>query len=126
MNHARFLVGSILWVSLLAPAAAPLPQGTGNQAAVVERSSIIFSGTVSQLGATSFADVPKSAQTIVVRVDSVLKKPAAVSLKKGDTVTVEVKDPGAFQPGAQATFYTEGWIFGSGICGEGIEACDGA
>jgi hypothetical protein len=115
MNHARFLVGSILWVSLLAPAAAPLPQGTGNQAAVVEPSSIIFSGTVSQLGATSFADVPKSAQTIVVRVDSVLKKPSAVSLKKGDNVTVEVKDPGAFQPGAQATFYTDGWIFGSGI-----------
>ena len=82
MNHARFLVGSILWVSLLAQAAAPLPQGTGNQTAVVERAGIIFSGTVSQLGATSFADVPKSAQTIVVRVDSVLKKPPAVSLKK--------------------------------------------
>jgi hypothetical protein len=59
--------------------------------------------------------VPKSAQTIVVRVDSVLKKPAAVSLKKGDTVTVEVKDPAAFQEGMQATFYTEGWIFGSGV-----------
>ncbi len=115
MNHARFLVGSILWVSLLAQAAAPLPQGTGNQTAVVERAGIIFSGTVSQLGATSFADVPKSAQTIVVRVDSVLKKPPAVSLKKGDNVTVEVKDPGAFQPGAQATFYAEGWIFGSGV-----------
>jgi len=44
-----------------------------------------------------------------------LKKPAAVSLKKGDTVTVEVKDRAAFQEGTQATFYTEGWIFGSGV-----------
>jgi hypothetical protein len=82
---------------------------------MVKQSSIVFVGTVGQVAATSFAGVPKSAQTIVVRVDSVLKKPAAVSLKKGDTVTVEVKDPAAFHEGTQATFYTEGWIFGSGI-----------
>jgi hypothetical protein len=50
-----------------------------------------------------------------VKVDSVEKKPAAVSLKKGDSVTVEVKDPSAFQEGAHATFYTDGWIFGSGV-----------
>jgi hypothetical protein len=85
------------------------------QAALVKQSSIVFAGTVSQLGATSFAGVPKSAQTIVVRVDSVLKKPSAVSLKKGDNVTVEVKDPAAFHDGTQATFYTDGWIFGSGV-----------
>ncbi len=115
MNHSRFLFYSMLWASLVAPAAVAIPQGTGSQAALVQQSSIIFAGTVSQLGATSFADVPKSAQTIVVRVESVLKKPAAVSLKKGDNVTVEVKDPGAFRPGMEATFYTDGWIFGSGV-----------
>src|SRR5712692_7050649 len=69
MNHSRFLFCSMLWAGLLAPAAVALPQGTGSQAALVQQSSIIFAGTVSQLGATSFADVPKSAQTIVVRVD---------------------------------------------------------
>ena len=115
MNHSRFLFCSTLWVSLLAPAAVPSPQGMGSQAALVQQSSIIFAGTVSQLGATSFAEVPKSAQTIVVRVESVLKKPPAVSLKKGDNVTVEVKDPGAFQPGMEVTFYTDGWMFGSGV-----------
>jgi len=115
MNHSRFLFCSMLWAGLLAPAAVEFPQGTGNQAALVQQSSIIFAGTVSQLGATSFAEVPKSAQTIVVRVESVLKKPAAVSLKKGDNITVEVKDPGAFRPGMEATFYTDGWIFGSGV-----------
>jgi len=114
VNHSRFLFCG-LWVSLLAPTAVPLPQGTGSQAALVRQSTIIFAGTVSQLGATSFADVPKSEQTIVVRVDSVLKKPPAVSLKKGDNVTVEVKDPGAFQPGMEVTFYTDGWMFGSGV-----------
>src|SRR6195256_1135025 len=113
MNTSRFFLAGILWMSLLAPGA--LPQATDNQAALVKQSSIIFAGTVSQVAATSFAGVPKSAQTIVVRVDSVLKKPAAVSLKKGDNVTVEVKDPAAFQQGTQATFYAEGWIFGSGV-----------
>src|ERR671923_1569551 len=93
---------------------AAVPQST-DRAALTTKSSIIFSGTVSQLAATSFADVPKSAQTIVVRVDSVEKKPAAVSLKRGDNVTVEVKDPSAFQEGARARFYTDGWIFGSGV-----------
>ena len=113
MNTSRFFLAGILWMSLLAPGA--LSRATNNQAALVNQSSIIFVGTVSQVAATSFTGVPKSAQTIVVRVDSVLKKPTAVSLKKGDDVTVEVKDLSAFQEGTQATFYTEGWIFGSGV-----------
>jgi hypothetical protein len=113
MNTWRFFLAGILCVNLVG--AAAMPQATGNQAALVRQSSIIFAGTVSQLGATSFVGVPKSAQTIVVHVDSVLKKPAAVSLKRGDDVTVELKDPSAFQQGTQATFYTEGWIFGSGV-----------
>src|SRR5437870_8844435 len=113
MNTSKFFLAGILCANLLG--AAALPQATGNQAALVKQSSIVFAGTVSQLGTTSFAGVPKSAQTIVVRVDSVLKKPPAVSLKKGDNVTVEVKDPSAFQQGMQATFYTEGWIFGAGV-----------
>lgn len=105
----------LLCVALFAFPMAAFAQGTEAQATLADQSSIIFAGTVSQLAATSFADVPKSAQTIVVRVDAVLKKPAAVSLKKGDSVTVEVKDPSAFQSGTQATFYTDGWIFGSGV-----------
>jgi hypothetical protein len=113
MNTSKFFLAGILCVNLLGVVA--LPQATGNQAALVKQSSIVFAGTVSQLGATSFVGVPKSAQTVVVRVDSVLKKPSAVSLKKGDNVTVELKDPSAFQQGTQATFYTEGWIFGSGV-----------
>jgi hypothetical protein len=112
MSTSSFFLAGILWMSLLA--AGALPQTTGNQADLVKQSSIIFAGTVRQVGATSFAGVPKSAQTIVVRVDSVLKKPAAVSLKNGDDVT-EVKDPAAFQDGTQATFYADGWIFGTGV-----------
>ena len=120
MKISSVLMRSSLWgagllLASCACASAATPQATDNQAALMGKSSIVFSGTVSQLAATSFADVPKSAQTIVVRVDAILKKPAAVSLKRGDSVTVEVKDASAFQEGAQATFYTAGWIFGSGV-----------
>jgi hypothetical protein len=108
-------IGAMLWVALLGLKGAAGPQQANNLAALAKQSSIVFSGTVGQLGATSFADVPKSAQTIVVRVDSVLKKPFAVSLKRGDNVTVAVKDPSLFQEGTHATFYTDGWIFGSGV-----------
>ena len=118
MKISSFFFGfitSTLCVALFGSPGAALPQGPDKQTTLAKQSSIVFSGTVSQLGATSFADVPKSAQTIVVRVDSVLKKPSAVSLKKGDNVTVEVKDPSTFQEGTHATFYTDGWIFGSGV-----------
>jgi len=111
---SSFFAG-ILWTAMLAPSIAAFAQTHNNQAALAKQSSIVFSGTVSQLGATSFAGVPQSPNTIVVRVDSVLKKPPAISLKKGDNVTVEMKDLSAFQQGTQATFYTEGWIFGSGV-----------
>ncbi|HEX8881878.1 MAG TPA: hypothetical protein VF749_17670 [Candidatus Acidoferrum sp.] len=107
--------GAALLLALCGCANAATSQATDNQAALLGRASIVFAGTVSQLAATSFADVPKSAQTIVVSVDAILKKPAAVSLKKGDSVTVEVKDASAFQEGAHVTFYTDGWIFGSGV-----------
>src|SRR4029077_3267934 len=113
MTISSCFFAGILYATLFGTAA--MPQATGNQVALVKESSIIFAGTVSQLGATSFAGVPKSAQTIVVRVDSVLKKPPAAYLQKGENVTVQVKGPAAFQDGTQATFYTDGWIFGSGV-----------
>ena len=115
MKISSSFFAGILWTAMLAPSIAAFAQTHNNQAALAKQSSIVFSGTVSQLGATSFAGVPQSPNTIVVRVDSVLKKPPAISLKKGDNVTVELKDRSAFQQGTQATFYTEGWIFGSGV-----------
>ena len=115
MKISSSFFGGILGTAILASSIAAHPQTQNNQAALARQSSIVFSGTVSQLGAASFAGVPQSPNTIVVRVDSVLKKPSAISLKKGDNVTVELKDPSGFQQGTQATFYTDGWIFGSGV-----------
>lgn len=114
MKTLSYLFGGLVWAGLFAPTAIMMAQGVENQAAL-QQSSIVFEGTVRQMGATSFAEVPKSEKTIVVRVDSVLKKPAAVSLKPDDNVTVEVKVPSDFHEGTRATFYTDGWILGSGL-----------
>ncbi len=119
MKTREFLVGGVLGALLLSQ--VPPVQSQRDQAALAKQSSIVFVGTVLKLGAVSFPGVPTSAQTIVVRVDSVLHKPPAVSLKKGDRVTVEAKDPAAFHPGMQATFYTDGWIFGAGVAVKELE-----
>jgi hypothetical protein len=115
MKISSSFFAGLLGSAILASSMPVYAQTQSTQAALVKQSSIVFSGTVSQLAAASFAGVPQSPNTIVVRVDSVLKKPPAISLKKGDNVTVELKDPSAFQQGTQATFYTDGWIFGAGV-----------
>jgi hypothetical protein len=52
---------------------------------------------------------------VVVRLDQVLEKPAAVALNPGDSITVQTVRAGSLKPGTQATFYTTGWIFGQGV-----------
>jgi hypothetical protein len=89
--------------------------GQGVPVAVARESNIVFVGTVLRLGAASFAGVPASPRTLVVHVDEVLDKPAAVRLSVGDSVTVEARNDSAWQAGTRATFYTRGWIFGRGM-----------
>lgn len=79
------------------------------------KSDIVFLGTVAQKGAVSFAGVPQSLSTMVVTVDRILDQPSPVTLLAGDTVTVHVQSPGDFALGSQATFYTQAWIFGTGV-----------
>ncbi len=94
----RFVIVSIalVWFAA-APAAA---QG---RVTWVRQSDIIFAGTVTRAG--------------VIHVDQVFEKPHAVSLMKGDSVTVLPARAGSppLNPGMQATFYTTGWIYGRWI-----------
>jgi len=95
---------------------APLPaMGQASRSELLQKSDIVFSGTVTDVGTASFAGVPASVRTVVVRVDAILEKPAAVPLAQGDKVTVEVKDPSLFREGVQAIFYGQGWILGEGL-----------
>src|SRR5436309_12610689 len=99
--RTRSLIVPIVLISLAVPLSAQL-----SRAALVRQSDIIFAGTVTRAG--------------VVRVDQVFEKPSAVSLMKGDSVTVlpaRAGSPGSppLNPGMQATFYTTGWIYGRWI-----------
>jgi hypothetical protein len=102
-----------LAVLLALPGAAAL--GQMSRATLVKQSDIIFIGTVTQVGAVAAPEVPASNRTVVVHVDQVLEKPAAVALGSGDSVTVQTAQPGSLKPGSQATFYTTGWIFGQAV-----------
>src|SRR5438552_1315423 len=111
--HTRSATLVAVALSLLSSPAPASAQGA--RAALVKQSDIIFIGTVTQVGAVAVPEVPASDRTIVVRVDQVLEKPAAIALSTGDSVTVQTARPGSPKPGTQATFYTTGWIFGRGV-----------
>lgn len=102
----------ILMVVALIPAHTAC--GQRPSVATARRANIVFVGTVTQVGAASFDAVTATPRTLVVRVEDVLDKPAALKLAAGDSVTVEPRDS-ALGPGARATFYTTGWVFGRGI-----------
>ena len=90
------------------------------RAAMVRQADLIFVGTVTGVAATSVAGVPVTQRTLTVRVDGVLDKPATVQVAVGDTVTVEARTAGALVVGAQATFYTKAWLFGSGVAAQEV------
>src|SRR3989440_11143956 len=111
--HTRSATLLAVALSLFCSTAPASAQGA--RAALVKQSDIIFIGTVTQVGAVAVPEVPASDRTIVVRVDQVLEKPAAIALSTGDSVTVQTARPGSLKPGTQATFYTTGWVFGRGV-----------
>lgn len=77
--------------------------------------NIVFEATVETKGEVSFSGVPQSDHTVVVVVDKVIHKPSAITLKQGTRVTVDAIDPNSLGVGSKFVFYTDGWIFGSGI-----------
>jgi len=114
MSYPRRLASFILGVALLAAEAF----GASTQASradMVKKSDLVFVATVTEVGKASFAGVPASVRTIVVRVDTVIEKPSTVPVATGDLVTVRVNDLSRYRKGARATFYTQGWILGQGL-----------
>src|SRR5256885_4863133 len=85
-----------------------------NRAALVKQSDIILIGTVTQVGAVAAPEVPASSRTVVVRVDKVLEKPAAVALAVGGCLTGGTRRGGALRAGHPATLFQAGGVFGRG------------
>jgi hypothetical protein len=94
--------------------AAPALAAQQSPVAMLRRANIVFVGTVTRVGATTMPSVAASPRTLVVQVQAVLDKPAALRLAAGDSVTVEARDT-TWRGGERATFYTTGWVFGHGV-----------
>jgi len=115
MDYLKRLASVVLGAALLAAEAFGAASPQVSRADLVKKSDLVFIATVTEVGKASFAGVPESARTIIVRVDSVIEKPSAVPVAPGDRVTVRVNDPSRFRKGTRATFYAQGWILGAGL-----------
>jgi hypothetical protein len=111
MTYTKQIAGALVFL-LMATAGSVQAQ---DRSTWLLSSDIVFDGTVLFVGAVSFYGVPASDKTMMVRIDAVHDQPASVMLAQGDTVTVQAVDPTVFRRNRQATFYTQGWIFGEGV-----------
>jgi hypothetical protein len=82
---------------------------------LVRDSSLIFSGTVVELGASSVANLAPRDNFAVVWVDRSLRCDAALGDLRRRKITVELLDQGGLQPDQRALFFTSNWIQGGGI-----------
>jgi hypothetical protein len=82
---------------------------------LVRDSSLIFSGTVVELGASSVANLAPRDNFAVVCVDRSLRCDAALGDLRRKKITVELLDQNGLQPDQRALFFTLNWIQGGGI-----------
>ncbi|MFL5759970.1 MAG: hypothetical protein ACJ789_09535 [Thermomicrobiales bacterium] len=82
---------------------------------LAKQARFIFRGTVQRLRATTMADVPATDRTVVVRVDEVVQAPPALAQTAGQEITVQLGSRERVKQGLQATFYTNGWLFGESL-----------
>lgn len=108
-------VGALL---VLAGALIPgLPNRVAAQAGsdLLRNSSIVFVGIVDRIGSAAVAEVPKSPNEIVVKVEAIIEQPTSLQLKSGSEITVLLQTPAQLKSGTRATFYANPWILGRGF-----------
>jgi len=80
------------------------------------QSTFTFVGTVKELNAATMAEeVPVTQSTAILHVDEVLQAPPMLANRAGTDITVLLSDPEQVQEGQQATFFTNGWIYGEDV-----------
>ena len=82
---------------------------------LVQASSLIFSGTVVKLGASSVANLPPRDNFAVVRVDRSLRSDPALGNLSDRLITVALVERGELQLHQQIVFFAVDWIHGGGI-----------
>jgi len=91
---------------------------------LAQSSSLIFSGTVVELGASSVANLPPRDNFAVVRIDRALRSDRALGSLSGKAVTVALSNRTKLQDGERAIFLTSDWIQGGGIAAHEVAHFD--
>lgn len=92
-----------------------MPDNRSEVQKLVSDSSLIFSGTVIELGASSVANLPPRDNFAVVSVDNPLRFDPALGDLRRRKITVALLKRGELQPDEKAVFFTLDWIQGGGI-----------
>lgn len=80
---------------------------------LVASSNFAFLGAVEEAGKSTVAGIEVDDRTVVVRVVQLLHGPPEIPLAEGSRMTVQLSpDLPALHPGEQATFFTNGWVYG--------------
>jgi hypothetical protein len=89
------------------------------------QATFTFVGTVKNLNATTMAQVPVTDRTVVVTVDEVLQAPPVLRDLAGTDVTVQLSSSQQVREGQQATFFTNGWLYGQSIAVQEVGHVEG-
>lgn len=88
---------------------------------VDEEAKFLFIGTVKKLGASALAQVPKSEETAIVRVDQILHAPPALAKTVGKQITVKLAKGVKPKVGDEVLFHANGWVFGDTVAVESVK-----
>ena len=87
----------------------------GERAASGAEPTLVFTGTVRELGAATMPDLPHAGALAIVRVDHVVSAPAPLRGLAGQDVTLARGDRTRWAVGDQFTFDTAPWVFGESV-----------
>jgi hypothetical protein len=85
------------------------------------QAKFVFRGTVKKLrAATEGLAIPDKDNLAVVRVDDIVRAPEVLHGILGKDITVRLGDDEKINKGDQATFYTNGWLFGKSVAVQSV------
>jgi hypothetical protein len=87
----------------------------------VRSSDVVFNGTVEEAAATTMDAVDATDSTAVVRVDELVRAPAAFEGLVGQRITVLLRSPGSMEAGEQATFFVNAALFGESVAVQEVD-----
>lgn len=80
-----------------------------------ERSRMIFTGTIEQLGGSTVPQLPPSDRSVIVRVDHILQGSKLFRHFLDDKITIYLNDNAETDSNVQYLFFCNGWLYGKSI-----------